>query len=176
MRAWHFCKQAKVFAFPVLIGLFVIAANALAQAGSATRMNDARVRERIDALIKQMTLEEKALLKGVVVIWRRLVAHPPRRPAADPLHLHDGRPARAPKSRRGRPRPLHQRARDLFPDRFGLGLFLGYGAHPASGYGVGRRSPSQRCADPVGPRHQHETLALGRPQLRVFFRRPPPGG
>lgn len=59
MRALHFCKPARVFAFPVLICLFVTAANVLAQTGSATRMNDAEVRERIDALIKQMTLEEK---------------------------------------------------------------------------------------------------------------------
>jgi len=56
---WHSCKPAKVFAFPFLICFFVVVGGTLAQTGSPTRLSDSEVRERVDALIKQMTLEEK---------------------------------------------------------------------------------------------------------------------
>ena len=59
MSVWHSCKPAKVFAFPFLICFFVVVGGTFAQTVSPTRLSDSKVRERVDALIKQMTLEEK---------------------------------------------------------------------------------------------------------------------
>src|SRR6266403_273353 len=124
------------------------------------------------ALVAQMTLEEKALLLSGDGWWR---THRVDRLQIPSVCMTDGPHGLRKVEGEGLGLSTSVPA-TCFPTASALASSWDTGLIRQVGTALAEEAQAKRCADPVGPRRQHETLAFGRPQLRIFLRRPRPGG